>query len=184
MVKSHPSQGVASLDKEKRQNKSTECRYCDRDFDSYMGRRKHEGLVHNEPYQDESVLKELYIEKGMSMADIADKFGVKPSLIDYWLKENDIQTRGVHESQTSEIPNFKTQTDGYEWATTRVNKETKYVEIHRLLAISEFGFDAVSDRVVHHKNEVPWDNRPENIELMTRSEHAKHHHGESNQAND
>jgi len=29
--------------------------------------------------------------------------------------------------------------------------------------------------VVHHKNGDPWDNAPENLEVLTRSEHAQRH---------
>jgi len=176
MGKSHPSQGVASVDKDGRVDKSTECRYCDRDFDSYMGRRKHEGLVHDEPYQDKEVLQRLYIEEGMSMKDIADKFGVKSALIDYWLKKRDIETRDAQEHQRRVGANFKT-IDGYErWSCYDPKHENnRFVQTHRLLAVAEYGFEAVCDKDVHHKNGVPWDNRPDNIELLTRSEHTKIH---------
>ena len=47
--------------------------------------------------------------------------------------------------------------------------------VHRLLAVSEWGLDAIRGREVHHKNEIPWDNRPENLELVTREEHGEKH---------
>jgi transposase-like protein len=176
MAESHPGQGVASVDKEGRVNKSTECRYCDRDFDSYMGRRKHEGIAHDEPYQNENVLRDLYVERGMSMAEIANEFGVKSSLIDYWLKKHDIQTRDVQEHQKRVSANFKT-VGGYErWSSYDPKHENnRFVQTHRLLAVAEHGFDAVCDMDVHHKNGIPWDNRPGNIELLTRSEHTRLH---------
>jgi len=47
------------------------------------------------------------------------------------------------------------------------------VYVHRLLAVSEYGFDAVKNKEVHHKNGIKWDNRPENIELLTVEEHRQ-----------
>jgi len=48
---------------------------------------------------------------------------------------------------------------------------------HRLLAVAEWGLDAVRGMDVHHQNNIPWDNRPENLELLTRAEHRREHCG-------
>lgn len=52
------------------------------------------------------------------------------------------------------------------------------VRLHRLLAVAEWGFEAVQGRQVHHVNRIPWDNRPENLALLTPSEHSRLHHTE------
>jgi len=64
---------------------------------------------------------------------------------------------------------------GYNVVKTNIDGENIYLSLHRLLAVSEFGIDKVKDIDVHHKNNIPWDNRPSNLELMSRSEHMKHH---------
>ena len=48
-----------------------------------------------------------------------------------------------------------------------------YVPLHRLTAVAEYGIEAVADSVVHHKNGVRFDNRPENLELMSNAEHSR-----------
>jgi|GEM_PF-3600453 len=70
---------------------------------------------------------------------------------------------------------YRTTPDGYcSWQFQEFG-DWAAVKVHRLLAVSEFGFDAVTDKVVHHKNDIPWDNRPENLEPMGRAEHTAHH---------
>ena len=65
--------------------------------------------------------------------------------------------------------------DGYE-CVIREYKNSRYrFYIHRLLAVSEYGIESVKGKDVHHKNNIPWDNRPENIELMTKEKHGRHH---------
>ncbi|NWM54968.1 hypothetical protein GY652_27320, partial [Escherichia coli] len=45
------------------------------------------------------------------------------------------------------------------------------------------GYDAVAGKQVHHKNEIPWDNRPENLEPLSDEEHILEHHDELIAAN-
>lgn len=51
----------------------------------------------------------------------------------------------------------------------------KRIDEHRLVAIRIFGEEACKGMVVHHKNDDRSDNRPENLELMTKAEHMRHH---------
>lgn len=55
----------------------------------------------------------------------------------------------------------------------------RYAYVHQLLAISEGAdpADVFSDGEfhVHHRNRIRWDNRPENLEVRHRTDHAEHH---------
>lgn len=72
---------------------------------------------------------------------------------------------------------YEVREDGYDswqvWDSERQSNDT--VLVHRLLAVSENGIDAVKDKHVHHKNGVPWDNRPKNIEVLSEAEHKSKH---------
>ena len=58
---------------------------------------------------------------------------------------------------------------------------------HRIVIEEMLGRPLRSDEIVHHKNKDVRDNRPENLEVMTRSEHARLHfskHGGSGSEGD
>lgn len=50
---------------------------------------------------------------------------------------------------------------------------------HVMVMERHIGRSLKSNELVHHKNHNRQDNRLENLELMTRSEHSKHHGGRS-----
>lgn len=50
-----------------------------------------------------------------------------------------------------------------------------YVYEHRLVAEQMIGRRLSVNEVVHHKNGKRWDNRPDNLEILTDSEHSKLH---------
>lgn len=69
--------------------------------------------------------------------------------------------------------------DGYARWRDRVCHESLFV--HQLTAImaGEEPQDVFDEsNVIHHENTHKFDNRPENLQLMTTSEHSKHHYTE------
>jgi len=130
-------------------------------------------------YKNKDYLKEQYWEFGKSIRQIADQNNVSEKTISRWFDNLGIESRASGgESRTA---NFKTiseysSTSGYEMWRTIHNYKDYRVLVHRLLAVAEYGLEETKNKVVHHKNGIRWDNRPENIELMTNSEHTKIHH--------
>lgn len=128
------------------------------------------------------VLKKLYLEEEMSQQEIADKYGVHRHTVGMWIRDNGLALSHDKAGKKSGIrrrckyPQYRTGQKGYEkWNATVDFYEKIHVGVHRLVAVAEFGFDAVCNMEVHHKNHIPWDNRPENLELMTPSDHMKYH---------
>lgn len=70
---------------------------------------------------------------------------------------------------------FHHDSSGYERWVHTYNGEQAEVSVHRLLAVSEFGFDAVADKQVHHEKPIPWFNTPDNIISLTKRQHLALH---------
>lgn len=59
------------------------------------------------------------------------------------------------------------------YKTIQVNG--KQVRLHRFIMEEHIGRTLSSNEIVHHINEDKFDNRLENLEILTRSEHLKKH---------
>lgn len=124
------------------------------------------------PWRNAETLRTLYHGEGYSLRDIADELGCTPRTVNVWMDKHEIETRPCPHSKPV---HFNTNYQGYEsWVHTSTDS-TEHVLVHRLLAVAEWGVGEVEGRVVHHENGVSWDNRPDNLELMTQSEHVELH---------
>jgi transposase len=131
------------------------------------------------PWCDEQRLRERYHGQGMRVEQIAEEFGCSGNTVRRWMDRLGVEKRDAVEERTRGLrlkpAKFETRRDGYERWKTEMDGEKHVMYVHRLLAVAEYGTDAVADMQVHHENGIPWDNRPENIELLSIEEHGQLH---------
>lgn len=123
-------------------------------------------------WRDKEAMEEMYLEKGMSTREIAEELDCKNPTIFKWLHRHGIPTRQPYSEKP---PSFRTDHEGHEIIQTKTGGVHRTVFVHRLIAVAEYGLDAIRDKVIHHDNGIPWDNRPENLEIMSRKKHRQHH---------
>lgn len=142
----------------------------------------------DKPYTDEEWLLEQYLEKENSLHDIAAECDVTGAVILKWARRFDIPRRNTTDHfKNNEVTTAYVSGDfgglpgGYIRYQARVpNTDTpKSVHEHQLVMLRE-GADphkvfSDGEYNIHHKNGIKWDNREENLELITATEHRKHH---------
>ena len=133
------------------------------------------GLDEQDSYKDKKVLRRLYWDEWLPQSTIAGIFDVDQANISYWMDKVGVPTRNdrlSNETHGRYSKKIRENSNGY---LVTPAPDSQYLYIHRLVAVSEFGFDEVKDKEVHHKNGCPLDNRPENLEPVTQAEHNKIH---------
>jgi len=128
-------------------------------------------------------LNKLYHDENLSQQEIGDRFDVAQRTVSTWMDDLKIPTRPKHHriSTGKRHASFNpADANGYErwraWNSDTGNYDRVYV--HRLVGVAKHGFDAVSGKHVHHRNHLPFDNRPSNLKLMTNSDHRTLHEAE------
>lgn len=135
-----------------------------------------------EDYHNQGFLHQKYIEEEMSIPEIAELCDASIRTIERHLVRNNIPRRSISDAltnchqQNGSVP--FTAAGRYNYWQHTYEREYRSVAVHRLVAVAEYGFDEVVGKDVHHKNRIPWDNRPENIELLTKEEHGRLHSNE------
>lgn len=78
---------------------------------------------------------------------------------------------------------FTISTNGYKHVlTSDPDRTNRYEAEHRRVMAEVLGRPLTSDEVVHHINRNKTDNRPENLEVLSRQEHAALHAAEDRRA--
>jgi histone H3/H4 len=172
------------------------CPACDEfEADTYRSYTNHYKAKHDgHPLVEvvgEDTLVELY--QDMSEYQLADEIGVSRTAIKRALKHVGVERRGASEANAlryermsddelseltkeanraaQKLPRVNTTVRGYE----EVRHIGEAFKLHRLVAVADYGFDAVADNHVHHQNSIPWDNRPSNLVVMGVEEHHRRH---------
>ena len=138
-------------------------------------------------YTDEDCIRALQ--------NVAEDIGESPSWDDY-LKSGErpgvstISDRFGGWNDAKIAAGLETVGNGFEWRDGKLHPPTvtedregyyrmcidgQHYALHRLIAIANYGVNEVCDNVVHHKNGVIIDNRPENLEPMSRAAHTSFH---------
>ena len=140
------------------------------------------GIEKNSEYKelnDSEWVKQEYVDNQRDSYDIADEIGCTNETVLNAVKHHGFEPHSKGHHRRSIHPTFDRHR-GYERATAHYVYEgeliSRSVRIHRLVAVAEYGYDAVVGKHIHHKNGIRWDNRPENLQPLTNSEHISLHH--------
>jgi len=122
-------------------------------------------------------IESMYYDDKKTIYDIAELEGCSSTAVQHFFEHHDIETdQGMYRGGRTNYATYYTDGDGYERWNTTVKGDHYHCLVHRLMAVAEYGFEALDSCVVHHNTRIPWDNRLENIEVVSQSEHMKEHH--------
>jgi len=148
-------------------------RYCHNKWK--IGRQK----AWNRKSLNKDILIKLY-NKGFSTHEIAQKLSTNQQHVWRWMKKYNIQLRSFISAAKNRKGKFnnkrKRSTQGY--ILIYYPKHPKadrygYILEHRLKMEKKLGHYLTFNEIVHHKNGIKNDNRLNNLQLLSRSEHSK-----------
>lgn len=155
---------------------------------------KENSLLFNLGLTQEELKKELeylYLEKLMSTNEIAKKYDISATVIrrrfiEYKIPLRDHKESNVVSNSGSKNPKWNggrmTHSEGYILIRMpeHPNAIGDYVYEHRYIMECHLGRLLNKDEHIHHINEVKNDNRIENLQVVSPTEHAKIHIKETN----
>lgn len=112
--------------------------------------------------------------------EIGADWGCSHRTILNWLERHGIEKRPARRLGVGPDVSYYTTKAGYVHIADRHNGDIDVVKEHQLVALAMGAdpyklFSGRSGYAAHHDNGIRWDNRPENIEVMSMSDHMKHH---------
>lgn len=131
------------------------------------------GIPETKAWKRKSVLNYLYNSEGMTQEEISGLFNINQTTVGRELENNNIESK-TRRDYTQ--PSFYFDENGYLTCRHRDGESRKSFKIHRLVAVSYFGFGEVDGKIVHHKNRHTSDNRIDNLETMSKDKHTEIHH--------
>jgi DNA-binding CsgD family transcriptional regulator len=137
-------------------------------------------------YRDEDLMRELYVDKRLSMSEISDRLDCGVATVSRWIDRHGIESRSVSEGNkiaaTRTPAHFYTNNRGREMWVDNSHGSFDTVQVARLLAVAEYGFDSVVGNHVHHRDiegkgrgGTPWLNYADGISIRDPSEHLTDH---------
>lgn len=131
-------------------------------------------------WKNKEWLKSQHVYKRQDCETIARRCRVTGTTIQYWVNKLDIEKMSRQEYMLSSTTvSLITDSDGYKRFKSSVNRVEKTVGVHQLVLIAH-GADpykvfSMGEYHTHHKNGRPWDNRPDNLELLHNTDHINEH---------
>lgn len=116
-------------------------------------------------------LHSLFVEQGLSLAECGRRLGCSAGKVRYWVRKYNIEPRKQEDPLAVKYQSHK----GYPCWIPKMGDSAVRIRVHRLAAVAEWGVEDVKGMSVHHKSEIPWDNRLSNLELISNEKHAKLH---------
>ena len=141
---------------------------------------------------DTDEIIDMYVNNKMSMVEIAEEVGLTRGAVGSRLYQAGVETRSESEALEIKYPDGRCGKKASNWSggRTQANQsgymyvykpehpdstQEGYVMEHRLVMEDELGRRLKDDEDVHHLNEDTTDNRPENLIVVSRSEHKQIH---------